>query len=477
MWPVGGETEIDMWRNVKREQNSGFSLIELLIAIAILSMLTVPLMNSFIMSGKINRNSRRLQNATAVAQSVAETAKHTTDKAALEAALKSLPGVYDFPADSKADEDSPVYTFKLDGADGEKFRVNVSLMPKTDYDYKSTDFADLYNEASVIYSELILYDNKVLSLIRSQKIPYDDTSVPSKAPSLEKWNVTNGGWDNCSASDEDKAIRDTYGNLFADEYAGTALDGISASDFTNIYSGFKKENIDKIVDIVISQAGGDYKVSINTTYSFAYSVVYRAEDLTAAPVEGAGTPMAFYRCSGNLVYKADEITLTLDNEKPLYFLYAKAEGERLAADGTTVEKTADVRHFNSVSCNVSVDAGVNLVNTDMSPRDMKLYFVEEAGTRQEDNFKINISNNSLATALDVYTTELYNTIGAGLFVNNEGKKVTVYSTKDAANTDNHIAYKKGDEMTSLYKIVVSVEYDADRDGSYSEQVYTVSTDD
>lgn len=473
MPPIGGETEIDMGHKAKHEQNSGFSLIELLIAIAILSMLTVPLMNSFIMSGKINRNSRRLQNATAVAQSVAETAKHTTDKAALEAALKSLPGVYDFPDGSKAEEDSPVYTFKLDGADGEKFRVNVSLTPKTDYDYKDTDFADLYNEASVIYSELILYDNKVLSLMKAQSIPYGGAN----APFIEKWDTLTGSWGTSTATADDLAVRDTYGNLFADEYAGTALDGISASDFTNIYSSFKKENIDKIVDIAISQNGDDYKVSINTTYSFAYSVVYRAEDLTAVPVEGAKTPMTFYRCSGNLIYKADEITLTLDSKKPLYFLYAKAEGERIAADGTTVEKTADVRHFNSVGYNVSVDAGVNLVNNDMSPRNMKLYFVEEAGTRQEDNFKINIYNYSLGTALDVYTTELYNTTGAGLFVNNEGKKVTVYSTKDAANTDNHIAYKKGDEITSLYKIVVSVEYDADRDGSYSELVYTVSTDD
>ena len=305
-----------MSHNVKHEQNSGFSLIELLIAIAILAMLTVPLMNSFIMSGKINRNSRRLQNAAAVAQSVAETAKHTTDRAALEAALKALPGVYDFPADSKVNEDSPVYTFKLDGADGEKFRVNVSLMPKPDYDYKATDFADLYNEASVIYSELILNDNKVLSLMRSQKIPYD----VSGAPVMEKWNVTEGRWDSYSPSAEDKAIRDTYGNLFADEYlkSSGSLDGISESELTDVNSKFKKENIDKTVDINIEQAGNNYEITINTIYTFDftdYKVVYGAEDTAPGVVvtPGVRTPMTFYRCSGKLVYKADEIKLTLDN--------------------------------------------------------------------------------------------------------------------------------------------------------------------
>ncbi len=455
------------------EQNSGFSLIELLIAIAILSILTVPLMNSFIMSGKVTRNSRRLQNATAVAQSITETVKHTTDKAALEAALKSFPGVYEFPSDSKAGETAPEYIFKIDGEDGEKFRVSVTLTPKTEYDYKETDFADLYNEANVVYSELILYDNKVLSLMKNQSIPYGGANAPVK----EKWG--DAGWEADSATVEDISLRDTYGNLFADEYAGSAPEGMNSSDITDMNSKFKKENIDKKVDIVISQEGNDFKLSINTTYSIMYSVVYRAEDKDVIPLPGKKAPMAFYRMSGKLVYKTDEIVLTFDNEKPLYFLYAKAEGGRTEADGTQV--SADVRHFNSVNYNIAVDGSVILTNEDGSSRNVMLYLVEQAGTRQEDSFSINVDNNSYNSSLDIYTTENYNNPAAPsdmtVNIGNRGNGVNVYSAKDESNTDRHIAYNKGDEITSLYKITVSVDYDADRDGSYSEHVYSVSTED
>ena len=145
-----------------------------------------------------------------------------------------------------------------------------------------------------------------------------------------------------------------------------------------------------------------------------------------------------------------------------------------------MEKAADVRHFKSVTYNVDAASGIQLTNEDGTSRNMKLYFVEEAGERQEESFKINVDNSSLTTALDLYTTEFYNTFGAALSVNvNNTIKgvVNVYSTKDVANTDNHIAYEKGEEITSLYKIIVSVDYDADRDGGYSEHVYSVATDD
>lgn len=455
------------------EQNSGFSLIELLIAIAILAMLTVPLMNSFIMSGKVTRNSRRLQNATAVAQSITETVKHTTDKAALEAALKSFPGVYEFPADSKAGEASPEYTFKINGEDGERFRVSVKLMPKTEYDYKETDFADLYNEANVIYSELILYDNKVISLMKNQKIPYGTSTAPAKY----KWDGTT--WITDSVTADDVALRDTFGNLIADEYVGSAPEGMSSSDLTDMYAKLKKENIDKTVAVVVSQEGNDYKLAINTTYSIRYDVVYRAEDKDAEAEEGMKTPMAFYRCIGTMEYHADEIVLTFDNEKPLYFLYAKAEGGRTEADGTEI--SADVRHFNSVKYNIKIDGSVNLADEDGNARNVLLYLVEQAGTRQEDSFSINVENESYSTALDIYTTENYNNPAAPadstLTIGKTGKHVEVYSVKNESNKDKHIAYNKGDEITVLYKITVSVDYDVNRDGSYSEHVYSVSTED
>lgn len=61
-------------KHAKEEQlnNGGFSLVELLIAIVILSIIVVPLLHSFVTSARTNAKSRNTMHATAIAEDVME---------------------------------------------------------------------------------------------------------------------------------------------------------------------------------------------------------------------------------------------------------------------------------------------------------------------------------------------------------------------------------------------------------------------
>ena len=77
-----------MWRRRKGTEqinrkssaisNSGFSLVELLIAVTILSIIVIPLLHMFITSTKINVKSRQTLRATTVAQDIMEGLKAYT---------------------------------------------------------------------------------------------------------------------------------------------------------------------------------------------------------------------------------------------------------------------------------------------------------------------------------------------------------------------------------------------------------------
>ena len=54
------------------KQNKGFSLVEVLVTLAVICILSIPVIQNFIRSSKTNKNARNIQNAVDVAQSTSE---------------------------------------------------------------------------------------------------------------------------------------------------------------------------------------------------------------------------------------------------------------------------------------------------------------------------------------------------------------------------------------------------------------------
>ena len=55
-----------------RKQNMGFSLVEVLVTLALISVLSIPLIKTFINSARVNGKAKSMQNATDIAQSISE---------------------------------------------------------------------------------------------------------------------------------------------------------------------------------------------------------------------------------------------------------------------------------------------------------------------------------------------------------------------------------------------------------------------
>lgn len=59
----------------EKEENKGFSLVEMLVCVAILAIISIPLLNSFLVAGKTNEKAKEIQRATTLAQNIIETVK------------------------------------------------------------------------------------------------------------------------------------------------------------------------------------------------------------------------------------------------------------------------------------------------------------------------------------------------------------------------------------------------------------------
>ncbi len=163
-----------LYRLRKLNNKKGFSLLEVLVTIAIIGIVIVPIFTSFALSAKINHEASVMQNATLLAQSISEEFK------ALKLDSLNEEGVYgDYLVKETDAEGEPtgrlIYKnigvggnnyFK--GAGGETFYVTVTLDPN-EYknvtgvnDYKIPALSDLYDSSKhgpiVLKSEIIKSD-------------------------------------------------------------------------------------------------------------------------------------------------------------------------------------------------------------------------------------------------------------------------------------------------------------------------------
>ena len=146
--------------------NEGFSLIELLIAIVILSIIVVPLLHSFVTSARTNAKSRNTMHATAIAEEVMEQFEaHTLEEMAdtYEAATPTgftnsvqKDASLDVDGDGAAEDGIWQYTFRDEKTTSGIYDVVVTLDPNGYTALNEKDIVNIQNLAgnlNAVYSE------------------------------------------------------------------------------------------------------------------------------------------------------------------------------------------------------------------------------------------------------------------------------------------------------------------------------------
>ena len=148
-----------MQKHTERRQlnNEGFSLIELLIAIVILSIIVVPLLHSFVTSARTNAKSRNTMHATAIAEDVMELFEaHTLEEMAdtYEAATPTgftnsvqKDASLDVDGDGTAEDGIWQYTFRDEKTTSGTYDVVVTLDPNGYTALNEKDIVNIQNLA------------------------------------------------------------------------------------------------------------------------------------------------------------------------------------------------------------------------------------------------------------------------------------------------------------------------------------------
>ena len=147
-----------MQKHTKKRQlnNEGFSLVELLIAIVILSIIVVPLLHSFVTSAKTNAKSRSTMHATAIAEDVMEMFEAHTLEEMSDIYTSAAPAGFTNTAVKDDTTGIWTYTIRDDSTTSGTYDVVVKIDPTAYSAVNSVDRVDISNLAgnlNAVYSE------------------------------------------------------------------------------------------------------------------------------------------------------------------------------------------------------------------------------------------------------------------------------------------------------------------------------------
>lgn len=172
-----------------RKQNMGFSLVEVLVTLALISVLSIPLIQTFVNSARMNGKAKSMQNATDIAQSISE----YFGAMPLDALKTAYQGKYTSMSDGRIvftnigdgiNKDSKNIGY-YKGSDTEKFYVSVIVDP-TGYskddktgmnDYIRPGINNLNENSSITCrSKLEQYDKNIVNTFEEKGVKVTDKS-------------------------------------------------------------------------------------------------------------------------------------------------------------------------------------------------------------------------------------------------------------------------------------------------------------
>ena len=272
----------------KINNNLGFSIVEVLVAVAILAIVFAPLLKSFSTAAIVNGKSQRIQNATSLAEGVMEDVKGKSiqelhDLAASDAKVNFL------PMDGDGGVKSPPFTVfyeDVTATKGIKYDAKVTISTdeyshdKTGMDEADEGFSDASDvnirelpkinrvdshEHAVLSWELNQYDNKALENLAAEnsKLENDTATLKSAytASATKDINIVikeDSGMTKITCEIEyntgnssDKSLKYLVYSGFFEDKASTVIGGPNvylfytlSEDVASATEAFKTENID-----------------------------------------------------------------------------------------------------------------------------------------------------------------------------------------------------------------------------------------